>query len=130
MLVTPWNNNLCIIFGPVSIANLSDENDFIDRKLWRWDDGKYYSDTRLMEPMSGYWVKVKQENVFLRFPKDAHASGIARVSSVLRSLSPARWSLTRSAIADDGDSPPRPMGDFSSKDSGSGGCFISTICQD
>ena len=119
-----------IIFGPVSIANLSDENDFIDRKLWRWDDGKYYSDTRLMEPMSGYWVKVKQENVFLRFPKDAHASGIARVSSVLRSLSPARWSLTRSAIADDGDSPPRPMGDFSSKDSGSGGCFISTICQD
>ncbi len=130
-----------IVSGPTAISYLSVDNGLIDKSLWRWEYGAYYSDTTLMEKYKGYWVKVKKENVFLRFPVSARA-GLSNPSTMLAYLLSEgkrlvnAWILSpEQAIADSGDSPPSPMGDFSGSTGGGGssvevggdvGCFIAT----
>jgi hypothetical protein len=113
--VVEYDESGNIVYGPTAISELGDPNDYIDKRLWAWENGSYYSDTFLMKKYEGYWVKVKKANVFLRFPVNTQA-GLSNLS-------------TQVAIPDPGDSPPGPMGDFSVSEGGIGGdvgCFIAT----
>lgn len=142
-----------ILNGPTPISSLSDPNGFIDKRLWRWSNGAYFSDTTWVRKHEGYWVKVKKANLHLRFPVGAQARwsnpGTMMAGLMGALLTPGN------AIADDGISPPGPMGDFSSKSNsaargaygggsggggsspgsggsggtsgGGAGCFISTV---
>jgi len=108
--------NIDDVIGPATISNLSDPNDYIDMRLWRWKNGSYMSDTAVMEAYEGYWVKVKKPNIYLCFT-------VAAQTELTNEdvLPPA--ALT---ILDSEDSPPWPMGvaDNSDMKEGSGGCFI------
>ena len=139
--VVEYDSNGNIVYGPIAISALSDPNPYIDKRLWRWESGAYYSDTTLMEKYKGYWVKVKKENVFLRFPASAQARLSNPGTMFAYLLSEGKrivksWILSpEQAVADSGDSPPPPMGDFSGSTWGGGsseevggdvGCFIAT----
>ncbi|MCP4489610.1 MAG: hypothetical protein GY820_20180 [Gammaproteobacteria bacterium] len=83
-----------------------------------------------MEPYEGYWVKAKQENVFLKFPHDNAVQVTAtRNQGIGKQLKNriSKISFTRQAIAESGGKPPSPIGSFSdsSKVADSSGCFIS-----
>ncbi|MCP4348470.1 MAG: hypothetical protein GY795_23535, partial [Desulfobacterales bacterium] len=123
-----------IIKGPIFIRSSS--NDLVRKILWKWKDGAYcYFDSDnsynncdeansfLMIPGEGYWVKAKKENVYLRFPgKTSRSKTLGRIKE------------TRSdeaTVTDSSDSPPAPVGGFSSGNSSKvedsvGGCFIDT----
>ena len=127
-------NDGSIVFGPAAITELDDPNAYIDKRLWRWESGAYYSDTTLMEKHEGYWVKAKKPNLFLRFRESVQTASISNPQNMFaRFLSKGKrwmkkWIFTpQVAIADSDDSPPRPMGDFSAVSPESvGGCFIAT----
>jgi hypothetical protein len=136
--VVAYDSEGGIVFGPEPIYALTDPNDYIDIRLWSWEHGTYNDATTEMYQNEGYWVKAKAENVYLRFSSSAWAS-LSKPGSMFASLLNNgknwvdRWILApSSAIADSGDSPPMPMGDFSSpsgsssSDGGGGGCFIAT----
>ena len=122
-----------IVSGPTAITDLPDTNDYIDKRLWCWENGTYYSDATLMEKYEGYWVKAKKANVSLRF-KEINQVSLSNPHTMFASLLSTgkrwmkRWIFTSQvAIADSDDSPPRPMGDFSTVSPDSvGGCFIAT----
>jgi hypothetical protein len=122
-----------IVFSPTAISALPDPNDYIEKSLWRWESGTYYPDTTVIEQYKGYWVKAKKANVFLRFRPSARASLSNPPTYFARLLRNGKqwmkkWIFTSQvAIADSYDSPPRPMGDFSTVTPDSvGGCFIAT----
>jgi hypothetical protein len=127
-------NDGSIVFGPTAISVLPDTNEYIDKRLWCWESGEYYSDATLMEKYEGYWVEAKKPNVFLRFRVSVQIASISNPQTMFaRLLSNGkrwmkRWIFTpQVAIADSDDSPPRPMGDFSTVSPKSvGGCFIAT----
>jgi len=127
-------NDGSIVFPPTAVSALPDPNDYIDKRLWRWESGTYYPDATLMEKYKGYWVKAKKANVFLRFRESVQIASIPNPQTMFaRLLSNGkrwmkRWVFTPDvAIADSDDSPPRPMGDFSTVSPESvGGCFIAT----
>ena len=134
-----------VVFGPTAISDLPDPNDYIDVRIWGWNNGSYDSfepgDIFLLTRYEGFWVRVKKSNVYLRFPASAQAS-LSNPGTLFASLLNKgkrfmqNWFLSPvTAIADSGDSPPRPMGGLnsnsqqssSSGDSGGGGgCFIAT----
>jgi len=135
--VLEYDANGNIVFGPTAVLLLPDINPYIDKRLWRWENGFYYDDVIFMEPYEGYWVRAKKPGVFLRFPTGAQA-GLSdphtRLANFLyvgkRYLSV--WPFTsRSAIADDGETPPRPPASFGSgstgKDPLGNACFIDAI---
>ena len=131
--IVEYDSSGNIVSGPTAISALSDPNDYIDKRLWRWENGSYYSDAYFLEAYQGYWVKVKKANVHLIFPPSAQAT-LSNPSTKFAGLfsKEKRWVkgwifAPRSATADSGDSPPLPMGGLSSAPEGaSGGCFIST----
>ena len=131
--VVEYNANGSIKNGPTAVSALSDPNDYIDKQLWRWENGSYYSDTTFMEKHEGYWVKAKKANVYLRFPKAVQQAQLSNHGIMYAGLldRTKRW-ITRSvftpqaAIAEPEDSPPPPMADFdgnTGSDSATG-CFI------
>jgi uncharacterized repeat protein (TIGR02543 family) len=134
--VVEYDDDGNIVSGPTAVADLNDANDVIDKGLWRWDSGSYASDTTRLEAYSGYWVKVKKENVFLRFPADKQvARGLGARTLIADLFRTARdWleqnlPAPKTAMADSGDSPPMPpaaLGSATGSSSGSGGCFIHT----
>jgi hypothetical protein len=138
--VLEYDANGNIVFGPEAVFLLPDNNPYIDKRLWRWENGFYYADTIFMEAYEGYWVKARKPGVFLRFPTSAQA-GLSdpgtRLANLMRdgkrylNLWPFK---PRSAIADDGDSPPRPMANFGSDTTGQdplgAACFIDTLTPD
>ncbi|HID31180.1 MAG TPA: sigma-54-dependent Fis family transcriptional regulator, partial [Desulfobacterales bacterium] len=108
-----------IAYGPTAISDLPDPNPHIDKRLWRWDSGTYYSDATLMEKHDGYWVRAKRANVFLRFLEAEQLAGLGNPGTTFASLFNRgkrwikRWVFAPEvAIADSGDSPPAPMADF------------------
>jgi hypothetical protein len=128
-----------IVYGPTAISGLPDPNPYIDKRLWRWDSGTYYSDTTLMEKHDGYWVKAKKANVFLRFLEAEQLAVLPNPGTTFAGLFNRgkrwikRWVFAPEvAIADSGDSPPAPMVDFGagtgrgSGEGDGGGCFIAT----
>ena len=127
-------NDGSIVFVPTAISDLPDPNDYIDKRLWCWESGSYYSDATLMEKYKGYWVKAKKANVFLRFRESVQIASISNPPTYFARLLTKgkrwmkRWVFTpQVAIADSDDSPPSPMGDFSAVSPESvGGCFIAT----
>ncbi|MBN2282430.1 MAG: hypothetical protein JXO48_00910, partial [Deltaproteobacteria bacterium] len=128
-----------VIQGPTRIGDLPDENTMIDTRLWRWESGAYYADTTELEAHTGYWVKARTSNVWLRFPADAHMAENSITKFYVRQMMKETakvvkaWGLTPAvAVAEVSDTPPPPPGGltggsayFSSKD-GEGGCFITT----
>ncbi|MFC1876858.1 hypothetical protein ACFL2E_06265, partial [Thermodesulfobacteriota bacterium] len=123
-----------------AVQSLDDNNLYIDRRLWRWENGHYHSDTPLTNPFqvmavyAGCWVKARQANLFLRFdpagPIDAHMS-------TSETLMAKAWHKTKTwlsnlnifskeAVAEDDDTPPMPMGglDDNTVDPVFQGCFI------
>ena len=139
--VVVYDDNGKIIFGPVAISSLTSANAYIDIRLWRYSDGSYYSDTTLIEKYNGYWVKAKQANVYLIFAHTAQAAIRPGFKVMLADLfqSAKRWGkewifASSEAVADAGDSPPAPIGGFTSNAaeaaSGGGGCFIATAADE
>ena len=93
------------------LYELSSTNKWISPELWIWESGKY-KQTSYLDPYKGYWVKVYQSNLYLRFIPEAQIS-----TSHLRSKSYERIDI---------DSPPQPMNGFDDGVNGIGsGCFIS-----
>jgi hypothetical protein len=138
--VLAYDANGNIVFGPEAIILLPDNNPYIDKRLWRWENGSYYADTIFMEAYEGYWVKARKPGVFLRFSTGAQA-GLSDPGTRLANLTHTGkrylnlWPFTpRSAIADDGDSPPRPMANFGSDTNGQdplgAACYIDTLNPD
>jgi hypothetical protein len=135
--VLEYDANGNIVFGPEAIILLPDNNPYIDKRLWRWENGSYYADTLFMDAYEGYWVKARKPGVFLRFSTSAQA-GLSDPGTRLANLMHAGkrslnlWPFTpRSAIAEDGESPPRPMANFGSDTKGQdpfgAACFIDML---
>jgi photosystem II stability/assembly factor-like uncharacterized protein len=133
-----------IVYGPEPILLLPDNNPYIDKRLWRWENGSYYADTIFMEPYEGYWVKARKPRVFLRFAAGAQAklsNPDTRLANLMRE---GKWYLKlwpftpRMAVADTADSPPRPMANFGSNSQGilqgidalGSTCFIDSLTGD
>jgi len=125
-----------------AVRDLPDVNDYIDRKLWRWENGDYVAgdlntDSSLeMAAYKGYWVQAKQENVLLLFGESAQARVIASLGTP-ETLVAKAWCKTKTwlsnldifsqeAVAVDNDTPPMPMGvlDNNNVDPVFQGCFI------
>jgi parallel beta-helix repeat protein len=116
-------------------------DDYIDKRLWCWENGSYYADNVEMLQREGYWVKAKMANVSLRFLQSAQTT-LAQVSNqdiMFAGLFKKakkwvnKWILgSQIAIADSGDSPPMPMAAISgssadSEGGGGGGCFVDSL---
>jgi len=127
------------IKGPVTIS--SEENDLVDKRLWRWNNGTYVyypekleidsydpdpdPDPSLMKPEEGYWVRAMAENVVLRFTTEAQ-----RNSSDSEKEAGAMRRKERRNTLSSGEGPPAPFSGFTSEGSsssggGGAGCFIS-----
>ncbi|RLC09413.1 MAG: hypothetical protein DRI57_22170, partial [Deltaproteobacteria bacterium] len=136
--VLQYNNDGTIRKGPMPISSQS--NDLVDKKLWRWKKGTYtyydseglYKNERYerdpdpyLKPYRGYWAKVRQENVFLRFPEKAEGGG-QRTEDRGRQ----RTELSGQAAADSDEGPPTPIIGFAGEmnsgveEKNGGGCFI------
>ncbi|MDY7033305.1 MAG: integrin alpha [Thermodesulfobacteriota bacterium] len=138
-----WNNLEVVeydkdgntLFGPAVISALPDQNDYLDKQLWRWEDGSYHSDTSAMTRNQGYWVKAMRANLYIKFPgdtarhsttpPDARDPFLSETTGQERRLDPE----TSDAVNDSGESPPQPIGglltDSNGEVSSSMNCFIS-----
>ena len=126
-----------IVYGPASIGSLASGNPYINVLLYRYlNDGLYYSDTTRVEEYKGFWVEVKQGNVYLRFTSGAQvARGASGLKVMLAGLFDRahrwsrKWILATPVAMANGGGPPAPPGDFYSPRTaaaGGGGCFIAT----
>ncbi len=115
--VLEYDADGAIIFGPTPISALQNDNGYIDKHLWRWENGEYTSDNTIMQKYIGYWVKVKRANVYLRFPVEAQTSRTTTEQPTFIK-----------SISNSTDMPPRPMGvtNGGSPLGGIGSCFIDT----
>ena len=124
-----------------SVQSLADDNPYIDRRLWRWENGNYASDTPDTDPSlkmavhEGYWVKAKQANLLLRFDTGVQMSPLAGPDSLVGRTWPRASTLlsklnvfSRAAMADN-DTPPMPMGvlDGNTVDPVLQGCFVDSL---
>ena len=116
--ITVYNDSGNKIFGPVSISKLPEDNNYIDKHLWLWNNGDYDSNTSNIEPYKGYWIKTKAKNVYLKFPANTQA------------LRQANKMVLREAT----EKPPMPMSfsetntsKTSENSGGGGGCFINSL---
>jgi hypothetical protein len=131
-----------------TVTELEDENPYISKRLWRWENGRYVFYTppgsatevsaeyqgnyeydasdAFLRPDKGYWIKARRENVFLIFQENPSAISWETTHSPAQT----RHGETRS-VADDNEYPPAPVGSFSNskQESGSGGCFITTTAE-
>ncbi len=130
-----------VYFGPKTVADLPDVNDLIDKRLWRWENGAYSTDTILVEKNRGYVVRAKKTGVSLRFKPTARyiPESEEELKRPYRSASYGTGYWTEENV-----SPPVPMegkdpvlkqddassGSQSDDDSDAGGCFISSILGD
>jgi parallel beta helix pectate lyase-like protein len=120
------------IFGPTDISLLSNDNGYIDTRLWRWEDGSYFDDTQTMVHHEGYWVNTRAENVYLRFRADIaiadSGSNRTMVSKAFTRIK--RWVAaiidTRHAVAS-GETPPLPPGVHDEPETKN--CFIHSITE-
>jgi hypothetical protein len=124
------------LFGPAFVGSLESDNPYLDLRLWQWEGNSYFPDTVTLERYNGYWVRVRAENVYLRFPADqqmaAGGLGHALNSALARGGRLAQSLLPKAAHADADDSPPRPMSGLTGDaggSSGGSGCFISSTAR-
>lgn len=122
-------------FGPTPVSELADNNPFIDKRLWRWENGSYLSDTAVMQPYIGYWVKSRAASVYLRFPVSAQNKlahdALFTVQDLKLKLKQAIHGISPNIAIAEVDYPPMPMDAFSDADSKAGdanaNCMIDTI---
>jgi hypothetical protein len=129
-----------IISGPMIISQLTQENEWIDTRIWAWTDGSYSSTSNpdfLLMKYSGYWVRAKKANVYLCFPAEsqlAMSRSETMIASWIQGISGKFMDMITTMGAAyatiSTDTPPMPMADFNGKTSGDGGCFISIIFKD
>ncbi len=131
-----------IVYGPVYIFQLQDDNPYIDTRIWEWRKGAY-NPTRsgdfLLQRYSGYWVCAKKANVYLCFPAESQIAQITpmmMIAAWVRDVKDRAGEIIlgiEAAYADfSTDNPPMPMSGFDKSPSGGGGsgCFVSTIIDD
>jgi photosystem II stability/assembly factor-like uncharacterized protein len=99
----------------IADLSLSSTNKWINPILWLWEEGEgNYRQTKYLDPYKGYWVKVYQSNLSLRFIPDAQID--------------SDHTRKRPIERKDIETPPLPMNAFDSHTDGIGsGCFISVI---
>ncbi|MFP4422417.1 MAG: Ig-like domain-containing protein, partial [Desulfococcaceae bacterium] len=118
-----------LVAGPTPLADLPADNPWLDKRLWRWEEGEYRPDAEILNGGDGYWVRARAEGVALRFPADArtetplYTRALRRGADWLDALGAAR------AIAGDGETPPAPpaalaSGTGASQINDGEGCFI------
>ncbi len=124
-----------IIYGPVPVSMLPDNNEYIDKRIWRWEGDGYVSDDSdvfVIQPYEGVWVKSKKKNIALVFPVSSQA-GLFELAAIKgKEIIGRLFNRITPAYADtaSGDSPPMPMGVSDGGDSGSDlGCFIKVISE-
>ncbi|NOY68032.1 MAG: DUF11 domain-containing protein [Deltaproteobacteria bacterium] len=117
-----------------SLAADNPKNPWINTSLWRWQRGRYFSDTVTLEDHSGYWVKARSEEVSLRFIPDARLGLLdnpaVTVLAMLHGVEAGvkRWMSPNAAIAGADDTPPLPMSGLDEGPNvGTGGCLINVI---
>lgn len=126
--VVAYGDNGNIVHGPTRLADLSSDNDLIDTRLWRWENGRYQDDTILMQPHQGYWIFVKQDGLLLKFPVKSQ-NLMAHDAPGRTSLS-SRRHLQKIAHEDPTRSPPPPMfagNDVPDAEEGGGACFVGAL---
>ena len=125
---------------PVSVSALVPDNDWIDVRLWRWENGAYTADADRMTHHGGFWVLAKKENVYLCFDPSYQTARLSLEKVMMAEAAHRIERLMKTGIigpapayAVDLDSPPAPMsalagdsGYSSSGGGGGGGCFIVT----
>jgi len=135
-----------ILYGPAPRRQLSSDNPYIDRQIWKWTpdiEGKYTaydSNDFKLRPYKGYWVKVHAENVSLSFPYDMQLSDETFEDDGSEFLQKnndqeKNENLQKRTLDDahrqydNGDEPPMPLQGIggSNEDSNSSGCFIGTL---
>jgi hypothetical protein len=145
--VIEYDTDGSIISGPTALSNLNSDNDFVDIRVWQWAGGSYDEftpdDNFILVAYEGYWVKAKKKNIFLVFPVAAQMTSVSQKYTMLAGLfkDSKRWVKNQirilapaTAIAEDWETPPMPMGVLTSTSGsvtsesggGGGGCFIAT----
>jgi hypothetical protein len=123
--VVVFNGDCEQITDAMPLAGLGPGNPYIDPRLWRWENGKYFDDTLTIEPDKGYWVRALQKGVRLRFPAVSQS-----MSFVSLSTKPEAVLSSAQLKALDAAQPPSPVrmtaAPSQSVDAGGGGCFVST----
>jgi hypothetical protein len=127
-----------------AISDLPSDNEWIDKRLWCWENGSYDPNNDFMEQGEGYWVRVKKANVSLKFLQSTQVAQLSNSSIMFAGLfnKAKRWMKEwvfspKTAIASSNDSPPMPMGvlgasespsaDTASEGDGGGGCFVDSL---
>jgi hypothetical protein len=133
-----------VLDGTTVIGTIADPTTdaYIDKRLWCWENGSYFSDNILMEQGEGYWVRAKQANVSLRFRRSVQVAELSDKRIMFADLwgRAKRWTKKwvfgpEEAVAYSDDYPPMPMGLLSSDalapesvvDGEAGGCFVDTM---
>ncbi|MBF0450662.1 MAG: hypothetical protein HQK75_08175, partial [Candidatus Magnetomorum sp.] len=116
-----------IMAGPYGVLS-EDASEYIDSRLWEWEEGAYEENEEEIRPYEGYWVRVKHTNVSLQFPIDSLVKNTKRQSFVLkRWFQPfAQWLTPSPLQAVSSDEPPMPMGLNGAKAS-EDKCFIGVM---
>jgi parallel beta-helix repeat protein len=124
-----------------TVQSLADTNPYIDRQLWRWENGGYVADAPDLDPNSemkayaGYWVKAKKAGVFLKFDVGARVSSLGMPQTLMAKAwqKTVNWLnklnlFSGEAIADN-DSPPMPPAglDENTVDPVFGGCYVDML---
>jgi parallel beta-helix repeat protein len=134
--VVAYDSGGAVVFGPMCIFDVPDPNPYIDKRLWRWVNGSYASDTTDLVAGEGYWVQAKTTNVSLIFRQSMQLAELSNTAIMFADLwsGAKRWAKRwvfgpQAAIADSGDTPPMPMEGIAtpvSEDGGGSGCLINT----
>ena len=144
--VLQYNEDSTVISGPFSLSDAANQdliNLLIENKLWYWNNGAYNEESSsdfVLEFYKGYWVKVKSNNVVLRFPKKnqmkrrRNNSQLTQIIRNSQSLFKTRlFFKPKNAYADSQNTPPPPMRGFTGDSievGSSGGCYLSTLWSD
>ncbi len=123
-----------IIYGPMPVSMLPENNAYIDKRIWRWEAGGYDSEGSeyyVLQPYEGAWVKARKKNITLVFPVASQAGQFARTVFTGKEMIATLFDHARPAFADNGnsDTPPMPMslGNSSGSGGSGSGCFIKII---
>jgi len=99
-----------IVAGPYNVLS-KEAGQYIDSRLWEWEEGVYEDDEEEIRPYEGYWVKAKALHVSLQFPVDGFANNAIKNKSFVRWLKElVNWVTPSSLQAISSDTPPMPMG--------------------
>lgn len=136
-----------VFYGPMPIRQLSENNPYIDTRLWEWEKGinpRYevqVSNSFLLTPYGGFWVRARAENVSLSFPYDMQAA-LDNPDVMMDNPLKAEPNVAKETLlSGSADEPPMPMAgleeslaDYRQEATGSNsggsdsmGCFVGSL---